>query len=74
MLEGMIFRIRTSPKNYVCGFNVQEGTLRRTDNPENALRFYSEAGAREWWSIHAPTLPDLPPLGEGETLRLESAS
>lgn len=65
-----MYRIKTSPKNYVRYYNEDEGTIRRTEDPSEAMTFASEGEARQWWADHAPTMPPLPPLGQGETLRL----
>ncbi len=65
----MSYVIKTSPTNYAE--SSTGGIVSRTKDPAQAKKFSSEAEARQWWAHAAPTLPPLPPLGEGETIRLE---
>lgn len=65
-----MFLIKSSPTNFVSGFRPETGLLTRTTEHGEAKQFKTEAEAREWWEKHSPTLPPLPPIGQGETIQL----
>ncbi len=46
------------------------GLIRRTMTLDDAMPFATQIEARTWWDTWAMSLPPLPPLGQGETIRL----